>query len=186
MFVESTNPVKSPPTTNGSGQVGPYNQDDALVRATALPEVRDELTRLVAEGGTDDEIHRALIQWPSIFRAGTDHGNPWQVNGGSRPGFRYDTDTLQSTEKYRKPTLEGDALIAAVRRVLHIRKPKPTAADGKRNPDPQAGSRQGGDAMTDRQSQIVELESAISASAANIRTGPAASGKPITAWASPT
>jgi hypothetical protein len=114
---------------------GPLNQDDALIHATALPEVRDPLSMLVGEGATDDQIFRELIKWPSVYVAGSATGNAWSVRGGSIPAFWYDTDALEQQDRARKlkpgvkPTLEGVDLVKAVRRLLHIRKPRPTKAD---------------------------------------------------------
>ncbi len=115
--------------------IGPYNQDDALLRACAL--VAAELDPL-RDGGTDDAIFRALIQWPSPRDSGAGRGNPWATIGGSAPRFYYDTDAFYYTDAMdnlgtlkavKSATLEGAELVKAVRRVYHIRKPKATKAD---------------------------------------------------------
>ena len=106
--------------------VGPYNQDDALLRACAL--VARELDPLRA-GATDYQIFQALIQWPTQRVSGNPHGNPWAVCGGSDPRFWYDTGAMDDFPVRKRPTLEGDALVKAVRRVMHISRPKSSKAD---------------------------------------------------------
>jgi hypothetical protein len=130
MFVESARPVK-PPAKSTPQRPGPMNQDAALLCALELPSVSAELGRLAAEGGTDDEIHRALIQWSGHYSAGSATSNPWACVGGSIPRFFYDTDCELRNKPGGNATLRDGLLVAAVRRLLHIRKPRPTAADGK-------------------------------------------------------
>ncbi len=107
--------------------VGPLNQDDALDAAlNLLPSFRIEAERRPM---SDDEIFRELIKWPSQMKGYDGRGNPWAVTGGSRPAFWYDTAALDGFPDRKRPTLEGGDLVKAVRRVLHIRKPRPTKAD---------------------------------------------------------
>jgi len=108
--------------------IGPYNQDDALFRACAL--IARELDPL-RTGATDDQIFQALVQWPTQRVSGSKSGNAWATIGGSQPRFYYDTDAM---DKWGCPgvkgaTLEGDALVKAVRRLCHIPRPKATKAD---------------------------------------------------------
>lgn len=114
---------------------GPMNQDDALLQACDLPEVRDELGRLTAEGGADNEILEALAKWPRILKTypnGT--GNPWATTGGVVPKFYYDSDVDsygRPAADYRGATLHGEDLVKATRRNLHIPRPRPSRADGQ-------------------------------------------------------
>jgi hypothetical protein len=117
---------------------GPLNQDAALLLATTLPEVAGRLGELAVQGGTDDEIYRILIQWPTVHHPGTAQGNAWAVRGGSSPAFWYDTAALDHKAQLmaRKPartspTLEDQPLVAAVRRLLKIKKPKASQADSR-------------------------------------------------------
>ena len=114
---------------------GPLNQTDALILATALPSVRDAISTLVAEGGDNDAIHRALIQWSSHkwAPARADQGNAWAVRGGSIPAFWYDSD-VSGWPGPGKHTLVAGDLIKAVRKALHI--PVKKAKKAKPSPEP--------------------------------------------------
>ena len=109
--------------------VGPYNQDDALLRACAWSP--GSWNRC----GLARRMTRFSAPWSSGRRhrvSGNPHGNPWATIGGSVPRFYYDTDAmgfLGIREAAPPATLEGDALVKAVRRVMHISRPKSSKAD---------------------------------------------------------
>jgi hypothetical protein len=137
----STTPRRSEPILSAANQrptakpgpIGPMNQDHALRAACEL------LPQLVIESQrrpmADDEIEKALKGWKAE-RKSYDHGqgNPWAVDGAGLRGPRYWYDTAAMDDfpvrQHGWPaTLEGAELIAAVRRVLHIRRPRPSRAD---------------------------------------------------------
>jgi hypothetical protein len=84
-------------------------------------EVRDELSFLVAEGGTDDQIHDALRKWPThrMQPASGSIGQPWGTQGGDIPKFYYGHDATAHWPS-PKATLVAEQLYKAVRKALAI------------------------------------------------------------------
>lgn len=107
---------------------GPMDEKQALRRALEMDEVRDRLASVKAGGATDTQILSILLGWPTFRASYPPPGVPW---GTSSIGFFCGHAAGEGNWPHRNPSLEGAALVKAVRRELKIPQPKGAVTTAK-------------------------------------------------------
>jgi len=102
---------------------GPFTEDAALWRALGLQDVRDALEGLKRVGATDQDLFRALVQWPTHREQPGDNdpaGIAWGIVGGSQPAFFAGHFAKHGWPNPKQATLTDTALVKHVRKLLAI------------------------------------------------------------------